>query len=122
MTRRSRTRAGFRPRIAAIAGQAMRAGDAMLLVLAAANRDPHLNPHPARFEIQEERSAQLHLWPWCAHLPRRGASPNHRPALRGAADRCRCGPGTGQDQLSRLGERAHPACGEERGRALNHYA
>lgn len=34
-----------------IAGQEMRAGDAILVVLAAANRDPSANPHPARFDI-----------------------------------------------------------------------
>jgi len=36
---------------ATIAGQAMRAGDIVLVVLAAANRDPQLNPQPARFDI-----------------------------------------------------------------------
>jgi cytochrome P450 len=36
---------------ATVAGQAMRAGDLVLVVLAAANRDPQLNPSPARFDI-----------------------------------------------------------------------
>jgi cytochrome P450 len=35
-----------------VAGQALRAGDALLVVLAAANRDPSLNPHPNRFDPQ----------------------------------------------------------------------
>src|SRR5262245_28536010 len=34
----------------AVAGQAMRAGDAVLVVVAAANRDPRANPDPARFD------------------------------------------------------------------------
>lgn len=33
-----------------IAGEAVRAGDAILVVLAAANRDPAANPQPARFD------------------------------------------------------------------------
>jgi len=33
-----------------IAGEQMRAGDCVLVVLAAANRDPSANPHPARFD------------------------------------------------------------------------
>ncbi len=36
---------------AAVAGQAMRAGEAILVVLAAANRDPLVNPEPERFDI-----------------------------------------------------------------------
>ena len=39
---------------ATIAGQAMRAGDTVLVLLAAANRDPQLNPHPARFDIHRD--------------------------------------------------------------------
>lgn len=34
----------------ALAGQSLRAGDAVLVVLAAANRDPSANPNPERFE------------------------------------------------------------------------
>lgn len=34
-----------------VAGQAMAAGDAILVVLAAANRDPAANPQPERFDI-----------------------------------------------------------------------
>jgi cytochrome P450 len=33
-----------------VAGQSMREGDAILVVLAAANRDPAANPHPDRFD------------------------------------------------------------------------
>jgi cytochrome P450 len=33
-----------------IAGQSLRAGDAILVVIAAANRDPVLNPYPERFD------------------------------------------------------------------------
>jgi cytochrome P450 len=36
---------------AVVAGQAMKAGDAVLVVLAAANRDPAANADPARFEL-----------------------------------------------------------------------
>ncbi len=35
---------------AVVGGQAMKAGDAVLVVLAAANRDPIANPEPARFD------------------------------------------------------------------------
>ena len=44
-TRRFLSRAG------AIAGQEMHEGDAILVVLAAASRDPSANPHPDRFDI-----------------------------------------------------------------------
>ncbi|MES2069589.1 MAG: cytochrome P450 [Pseudomonadota bacterium] len=42
-----------------IGGQAVRAGDTILLVLAAANRDPALNPQPQDFELQ--RSQRRHF-------------------------------------------------------------
>lgn len=34
-----------------VAGQEMRAGDVVLVVLAAANRDPAANPHPEQFDV-----------------------------------------------------------------------
>jgi cytochrome P450 len=34
-----------------IAGQPVRAGEAILVLLAAANRDPAANPHPDRFDL-----------------------------------------------------------------------
>jgi len=37
-----------------VAGQPMRAGDAVLVVLAAANRDPAANPDPARFDLDRD--------------------------------------------------------------------
>lgn len=37
-----------------VAGQAMKAGDAVLVVLAAANRDPAANPQPDRFDLYRE--------------------------------------------------------------------
>jgi cytochrome P450 len=37
-----------------VAGQAMQEGDGILVVLAAANRDPALNPHPERFDIHRK--------------------------------------------------------------------
>ena len=40
----------FVARDGVVAGQAMREGDAILVVLAAANRDPALNPDPDRFD------------------------------------------------------------------------
>lgn len=41
-----------------VAGQAMREGDAVLVVLAAANRDPSVNPHPEGFDpYRRERQA-----------------------------------------------------------------
>jgi cytochrome P450 len=40
----------FLARDATVAGQAMKAGDAVLVVLAAANRDPRANPEPSRFD------------------------------------------------------------------------
>jgi cytochrome P450 len=39
---------------ATIAGQELREGDAVLVVVAAANRDPAANPHPERFDAQRE--------------------------------------------------------------------
>jgi cytochrome P450 len=41
----------FLARDGMVAGQEMRAGDMVLVVLAAANRDPSANPHPERFDI-----------------------------------------------------------------------
>jgi cytochrome P450 len=41
----------FVARDGVIAGQTMRSGDAILVVLAAANRDPAVNPNPARFDL-----------------------------------------------------------------------
>jgi cytochrome P450 len=38
-----------------VAGREMKAGDAILVVLAAANRDPSANPNPARFDLFRER-------------------------------------------------------------------
>lgn len=41
-----------------VAGQAMKADDAVLVVLAAANRDPSVNPHPERFDpLRRQRQA-----------------------------------------------------------------
>jgi cytochrome P450 len=40
----------FLARDAVVAGQAMKAGDVVLVVLAAANRDPMANPEPSRFD------------------------------------------------------------------------
>jgi cytochrome P450 len=42
-----------------IAGQAMQEGDGILVLLAAANRDPSLNPHPERFDIQRKDRRML---------------------------------------------------------------
>jgi cytochrome P450 len=41
----------FVARDGVVAGQEMKEGDAILVVLAAANRDPAANPHPDRFEL-----------------------------------------------------------------------
>jgi cytochrome P450 len=41
-----------------VAGQGMKTDDAVLVVLAAANRDPSVNPHPERFDpLRRERQA-----------------------------------------------------------------
>jgi cytochrome P450 len=37
-----------------VAGQAMQEGDVILVVLAAASRDPLANPHPERFDIRRK--------------------------------------------------------------------
>ncbi|MGH9769891.1 MAG: cytochrome P450 [Blastocatellia bacterium] len=34
-----------------VAGEKMKAGDAILVILAAANRDPSVNPNPERFDV-----------------------------------------------------------------------
>ncbi len=39
---------------ATIAGQELQEGDAVLVVVAAANRDPAANPHPERFDVQRK--------------------------------------------------------------------
>jgi len=44
----------FLARDGAIAGEEMHEGDAILVVLAAASRDPSVNPHPDRFDILRE--------------------------------------------------------------------
>ncbi len=46
----------FVARDGVVAGQAMREGDAVLVLLAAANRDPAVNPNPERFDpCRQER-------------------------------------------------------------------
>lgn len=48
----------FVARDGVVAGRPMQAGDAVLVVLAAANRDPDVNPHPERFDMfRAERHA-----------------------------------------------------------------
>jgi len=48
----------FVARDATVAGQSMKAGDVVLVVLAAANRDPLANPEPARFDpLRSSRQA-----------------------------------------------------------------
>ena len=48
----------FVARDGAVAGRRMQAGDTVLVVLAAANRDPAANPHPERFDMfRAERQA-----------------------------------------------------------------
>ena len=48
----------FLTRDATVAGQSMKAGDVVLVVLAAANRDPLVNPEPARFDpLRSSRQA-----------------------------------------------------------------
>lgn len=42
-----------------VAGTELATGDALLLVLAAANRDPSLNPAPDRFELQRSERRSL---------------------------------------------------------------
>jgi len=42
-----------------VAGQAMQEGDGILVLLAAANRDPELNPHPERFDIHSKDRRML---------------------------------------------------------------
>jgi cytochrome P450 len=42
-----------------VAGQAMQEGDGILVLLSAANRDPALNPHPERFDIQRKDRRML---------------------------------------------------------------
>jgi cytochrome P450 len=37
-----------------VAGQEMKEGDAILVILAAANRDPAANPHPERFDLHRQ--------------------------------------------------------------------
>jgi cytochrome P450 len=42
-----------------VAGQAMRANDMIIVILAAASRDPALNPHPDRFELFRDNRRSL---------------------------------------------------------------
>lgn len=49
-----------------VAGQALREGDAVLVVLAAANRDPSVNPHPDRFDPQR-RDRQAYTFGFGVH-------------------------------------------------------
>jgi cytochrome P450 len=51
----------FVARDGAMAGQAVREGDVVLVVLAAANRDPAVNPHPDRFD-PERRERQAYTF------------------------------------------------------------
>lgn len=52
-----------------VAGQDMKEGDAILIVLAVANRDPSVNPHPEQFDIERKDrrlfsfGAGLHVCP-----------------------------------------------------------
>ena len=49
-----------------VAGQPLHEGDAVLVVLAAANRDPSVNPHPDRFDPQR-RDRQAYTFGFGAH-------------------------------------------------------
>jgi cytochrome P450 len=49
-----------------VAGQALREGDVVLVVLAAANRDPSVNPQPDRFDPQR-RDRQVYTFGFGAH-------------------------------------------------------
>jgi cytochrome P450 len=44
-----------------VLGQAMREGDAIIVAIAAANRDPALNPSPERFELARDHRRYLEL-------------------------------------------------------------
>jgi cytochrome P450 len=60
---------------ATIAGQALQEGDVLLVVVAAANRDPAANPHPERFDLKR-KNRRLFTF---------GAGPHECPGQRLAA-------------------------------------
>jgi cytochrome P450 len=51
----------FLARSGVVAGQEMREDDAILVVLAAANRDPAVHPHPERFDVAREERRMFTL-------------------------------------------------------------
>jgi len=92
-----------------VGGQAMQAGDTVLLVLAAANRDPAANADPARFDPARRERRSLHLQLRRARLPgrdagradgerRRGATAGRRRRARARRERV---------QLPAVAEHAH---------------
>jgi hypothetical protein len=95
---------------ATIAGQAMDEGGSVLVVLAAANRDPSANPDPDRFAPPPRRPAGLQLRGRRARRPRSGAGHRNRGRRRrrapAAGHRSRASGGAGD--LSPLGQRPDP--------------
>ncbi len=92
-----------------IAGKTMHEGDGILVILAAASRDPSVNPHPAHFDISRQKRRTFTFGAGVHACPGARSRHGHRASGHRAPARSRGRPGTAgvTGDPSPVAERAH---------------